>query len=251
MFAKLFGRSGPHYVSPGLVDFNAAGLPEYNGCYAVVLDSIFSEPELSAFLAEAEASSPWEVAQVNMGPNSAYTDPTYRNGQRIIYDSFDLSAKIFEKVRPLLKDIEEFEESTYLKGGVKAVQKWRMVRLNERLRFLRYPRGGFFRRHCDGAYFDDKTRQRTFYTLQFYLPSDASGSKQSFVPAQGGTTRFLSRSSKNYADVEAIPGRVLVFQHADLLHTGEEVTGGVKCTVRSDILYERVGEPVPVLKASS
>jgi hypothetical protein len=115
-----------------------------------------------------------------------------------------------------------------------------------------------------------ETKQRTFYTLQFYLPSDTSGSKESFVPAQGGTTRFSTRySSKNYADVEAIPGRVLVFQHADLYHTGEEVgrrfglhrnlqlrslmfseqvTGGIKCTVRSDILYERVGEPIAVEK---
>ncbi|KAJ7727768.1 hypothetical protein B0H16DRAFT_1697651 [Mycena metata] len=250
MFAKLFGRSGPHYIPAGPVDFSAVGLHEYNGCYAVVLDSLFSESELSACLAEAEASAPWEVAQVNAGPNSAYTLPSYRNGQRIIYDSFELSEKIFEKVRPHLKDIEEIEQTTYLNGNTKAIQKWRMVRLNERLRFLRYPNGGFFRRHCDGAYFDNKTGQRTFYTLQFYLPSDASGSKESFIPAKGGTTRFLDTSAKNYADVEAIPGRVLVFQHADLLHTGEEVTGGVKCTVRSDILYERVGEPVPVKTSS-
>ncbi|KAJ7487874.1 hypothetical protein FB451DRAFT_1000042, partial [Mycena latifolia] len=116
--------------------------------------------------------------------------------------------------------------------------KWRMVRLNERLRFLRYPKGGFFRQHIDGHYLDQETKQRTCYTLQFYLSSDASGSKESFVPAQGGSTRFLSRTSKEYADVESVPGRVLVFQHAELLHTGEEVTGSVKCTVRSDILYE-------------
>ncbi|KAJ7135867.1 hypothetical protein C8R44DRAFT_769189 [Mycena epipterygia] len=258
MLSKLFGRlipaqaTGPHFVAPGRIDFDAAGLHEYNGCYAVVLDSLFTEAELSSFLAEAEASSPWEVAQVNAGP-VAYTNTSYRNGERIIYDSFELSAKIFEKVRPHLKDIEEFEQSTYINGvnGVeKATQKWRMVRLNERLRFLRYPKGGYFRQHVDGHYQDEKTKQRTFYTLQFYLPSDASGSKETFAPAEGGTTRFLTRVAPKiaYADVESVPGRVLVFQHAELLHTGEEVTSGVKCTVRSDILYERVGGPVPVEK---
>ncbi|KAJ7152663.1 hypothetical protein C8R43DRAFT_1003214 [Mycena crocata] len=250
MFSKIFGRTASakraQPVPPGRVDFDAAGLNEYNGCYAVVLDSLFSEEELSSFLAEAEASSPWEVAQVNAGAH-AYTDTSYRNGERIIYDSFGLSEKIFEKVRPHLKDIEEIEQPTYINGSEKAVQKWRMVRLNERLRFLRYPKGGFFRAHVDGQYRCEKTKQRTFYTLQFYLPSDASGSKHSFLPAQGGTTRFIGRISKpGYADVEAIPGRVLVFQHTELLHTGEEVTGGVKCTVRSDILYERVGEPILV-----
>ncbi|KAF8189792.1 hypothetical protein K438DRAFT_1832104 [Mycena galopus ATCC 62051] len=257
MLGKLFNRAStksdsseaqlePHYVSSGHIDFKKAGLDEYMGCYAVVLDSLFSETELSGFLAEAEASGPWEVAQVNAG-EYAYTDTSYRNGERIIFDSFELSEKIFEKLRPHLESIEEIEQPTYINGVGKAVQKWRMVRLNERLRFLRYPKGGFFRGHCDGTYIERETQQRTFYTLQFYLPSDASGSKESFVPAQGGSTRFLRRGSpKHHADVEAIPGRVLVFQHADLYHTGEEVTGGVKCTVRSDILYERVGEPVPV-----
>ncbi|KAJ7603563.1 hypothetical protein FB45DRAFT_729884, partial [Roridomyces roridus] len=120
--------------------------------------------------------------------------------------------------------------------------QWRMVRLNEWLRFLRYPRGGFLRQHCDGPYINRETKQRTFFTLQFYLPSDASGSNESFLHPEGGSTRFLSKYTKriDYADVKAIPGRALIFQHAHLLHTGEEVTGGVKVTVRSDILYERV-----------
>jgi hypothetical protein len=93
------------------------------------------------------------VAQVNAGAH-AYTNTSYRNGERIIYDSFDLSEKIFAKVRPHLKDIEEIEQPTYINGVDKAVQKWRMVRLNERLRFLRYPEGGFFRQHIDGHYID-------------------------------------------------------------------------------------------------
>ncbi|KAJ6608292.1 hypothetical protein B0H10DRAFT_2068323 [Mycena sp. CBHHK59/15] len=244
MLAKLMGR-GPRYVAPGRVDFAAAGLPEYNGCYAIILDSLFSKSELSNCLAQAEAFSPWEVAQVNAGAH-AYTDPSYRNGQRIIYDSFELSEEIFKKVRPHLSDIEEIEETVYV-SGQKAVQKWRVVRLNERLRFLRYPEGGFFRQHIDGCYINEETEQRTFYTLQFYLPSDSSGSPESFRPAEGGTTRFLGRKGA-YADVQATPGRILVFQHSKLLHTGEEVTGGVKCTVRSDILYEKVGEPVLVKK---
>ncbi|KAJ7243176.1 hypothetical protein B0H12DRAFT_1131235 [Mycena haematopus] len=244
MLAKLIGN-GPRYVPPGRIDFVAAGMPEYKGCYAVVLDSLFSNPEVSAALAQAEAFSPWEVAQVNAGPH-AYTNTSYRNGQRIIYDSFELSEEIFKQVRPHLSDIEEIDVVTYVNGH-KAMQKWRMVRLNERLRFLRYPEGGFFRKHTDGCYENEENGQRTFYTLQFYLPSDSSGSHESFIPAKGGTTRFLGRKGA-YADVQAKPGRVLVFQHASLVHTGEEVTDGVKCAVRSDILYEKVGNPVLVKK---
>ncbi|KAJ7509433.1 hypothetical protein B0H11DRAFT_1959641 [Mycena galericulata] len=236
----------PNYVPTGRVDFAAAGLPEYSGCYAVVLDSLFSKPELSAVLADAEVFSPWEIAQVN-ARTYAFTNTSYRNGQRIIYDSFELSAQIFDKVRPHLSDIEEIEQITHI-DGQKVMQKWRMVRLNERLRFLRYPVGGFFKKHVDGHYEDEETGQRTFYTLQFYLPSDSTGSHESFLPAKGGTTRFLGRKGNAYADVQANPGRVLVFQHATLMHTGEEVTEGVKCAVRSDILYEKFGKPIPVKK---
>ncbi|KAJ6608269.1 hypothetical protein B0H10DRAFT_1921141 [Mycena sp. CBHHK59/15] len=250
MKSKLSGpepTNEPRYVPPGLIDFTAAGLPEYDGCYATILDSLFSKPEISAFLGQAEQHFPWEVAQVNAG-TYAFTDTSYRNGQRIIYDSFELSDQLFEKVQPHLSAIEEIEQATYIPGIGKGIQKWRMVRLNERLRFLRYPKGGFFRAHVDGYYKNVENGQKTFYTLQFYLPSDSSGSPESFLPPQGGTTRFLSHTEPEggYADVEAIPGRVLVFQHAELLHTGEEVTGGVKCAVRSDILYEKVGKPVPV-----
>ncbi|KAJ7857339.1 hypothetical protein B0H14DRAFT_2751727 [Mycena olivaceomarginata] len=94
-----------------------------------------------------------------------------------------------------------------------------MVRLNERLRFLRYPKGGFFRGHCDGIYVD-----RCF---------------GSFVRAQGGSTRFLQLGTK-YADVEAVPGRVLVFQHADLFHTGEEVIDGFRSLTASSALCARI-----------
>ncbi|KAJ7466697.1 hypothetical protein B0H11DRAFT_2047361 [Mycena galericulata] len=235
----------PRYVPSGPIDFNAAGLPEYSGYYAIVLDSLFSEAELSATLKEVEHFSPWQIAQVNASSTEAYTLPDYRNGQRIIYDSFELSAELFEKIRPQLSGIEEIEEEAYIPGVGPGVQKWRMVRLNERLRFLRYPPGGFFRAHVDGCYENEQNGQQTFYTVQLYLPSDSTGSSESFVPPQGGSTRFLGDDGA-YADVEAIPGRVLIFQHDYLLHTGEEVTKGVKCAVRSDILYEKVGRPRPV-----
>ncbi|KAJ7474060.1 hypothetical protein FB451DRAFT_1247739 [Mycena latifolia] len=233
-------------VPSGPIDFPAAGLPEYGGCYAIVLDSLFHKPELASVLARAEAFSPWQVAQINAGPDVVYTLPSYRNGQRIIYDSFELSQQLFAKIRPHLVAIEEIDEPTYVRGRGLVTQKWRMVRMNERLRFLRYPKGGFFRAHVDGEYKDEKTGQRTFYTLLLYLPSDSSGSPGSFMSAGGGSTRFWGDDENNYADVEAVPGRALVFQHAELLHTGEEVTEGVKCAMRSDILYERVGDPVPV-----
>ncbi|KAJ7882413.1 hypothetical protein B0H14DRAFT_3433524 [Mycena olivaceomarginata] len=223
---KLSERQVSRPVPAGLIDFEAAGLPEYVHCYAIVIDSLFPDPELTSILSEAERQ-PWK---------------------RIIHDLFELSSQIFDKIRPHLSAIEEIEEpvSVYLRHSgrhIQAVQKWRMVRMNERLRFLRYPKGGFFRAHVDGCYENEENGQRTFYMVQLYLPSDTSGSDESFKPAGGGSTRFWGEEVDHYADVEALPGRVLIFQHDDLLHTGQ---AGVKCAMRSDILYEKVGGPVPV-----
>lgn len=148
-------RHKPRAVPTGLIDFEAAGLSEYAHCYAIVIDSLFPNAELTSILSEAERQ-PWQVAQINSG-TIAFTNTSYRNGQRIIHDSFELSAQIFDKIRPHLSVIEEIEEpvSLYLRHSgrhIQAVQKWRMVRMNERLRFLRYPKGGFFRAHVDGCY---------------------------------------------------------------------------------------------------
>jgi hypothetical protein len=44
-------------------------------------------------------------------------------------------------------------------------------------------------------------------------------------------------------DVDPKAGRVLIFQHRNLYHSGDDVLAGVKYTMRTDIMYELV--PVP------
>lgn len=39
-------------------------------------------------------------------------------------------------------------------------------------------------------------------------------------------------------DVDPLAGRVLIFQHRRLLHSGDEVESGIKYTVRSDLMYQ-------------
>ena len=60
-------------------------------------------------------------------------------------------------------------------------------------------------------------------------------------PLLGGATRFFSvRALDKFVDVNPQPGACLVFQHRGLLHSGEEVESGVKYTLRSDVMYEKV-----------
>lgn len=56
----------------------------------------------------------------------------------------------------------------------------------------------------------------------------------------GGATPFLSVDDQRRVDVEPKAGRVLIFEQRGLRHSGDEVKAGVKYTMRTDIIYERV-----------
>jgi hypothetical protein len=58
------------------------------------------------------------------------------------------------------------------------------------------------------------------------------------VTLQGGATPFHSMDMKRRLDVDPKVGRVLLFQHKGLLHSGDYVTAGVKYTMRTDLMYE-------------
>ncbi len=55
---------------------------------------------------------------------------------------------------------------------------------------------------------------------------------------KGGATTFHSSDMTRRLDVDPKMGRVLLFQHKGLLHSGDYVTGGIKYTMRTDIMYE-------------
>ena len=54
----------------------------------------------------------------------------------------------------------------------------------------------------------------------------------------GGATTFHSNDKRYRLDVHPKAGRVLIFQQKGLLHSGEEVSAGVKYTMRSDLMYQ-------------
>ncbi|KAK4150964.1 hypothetical protein C8A00DRAFT_17564, partial [Chaetomidium leptoderma] len=93
--------------------------------------------------------------------------------------------------------------------------------------------------HCDAPFAD--TREpgriiRTMFTIHLYL----NDSKAEVADAElvGGATSFFSNDEKRKIDVNPKAGRVLIFQHRRLLHSGDDVLAGIKYTMRSDIMYE-------------
>ena len=120
-------------------------------------------------------------------------------------------------------------------GPAKRDEVWRLTRPNERMRFLKYEGGEYFRPHCDGSYETPDRKERTYFTLHLYL-NDADDNRAAL---EGGATTFHSLSGDEAKDFDVLPktGRILLFQHRDLLHSGADVLKGVKYTMRTDLLY--------------
>ena len=78
----------------------------------------------------------------------------------------------------------------------------------------------------------------SFFTLHLYLnESDPDGPSGELL---GGSTTFHSNNLQREFNVWPKIGRVLLFQHRGLLHSGEEVHAGIKMTLRTDLMYEKV-----------
>lgn len=239
------------------IDFSQTSLPEYSACYAAVLDNVLSPSECAQLLELAEASvdeadyggdgtDPWQPARVNVGGGFEVLMPDYRLSDRIIWDSQDIVDRLWARmatVPDLLGRLRAFSEHDLGGGGLKRNDKpgmdWKFGRLNKRLRFLRYGNGHFFRPHCDGQYGEqgpDGEVLRTWFTVHLYL--NDSKAEVDTADLEGGATSFLSSDEKRRLDVDPKAGRVLVFQHRRLYHSGDDVVAGTKFTVRTDILYE-------------
>ena len=79
--------------------------------------------------------------------------------------------------------------------------------------------------------------ERSYFTLHLYLnESDPDGP---YGEMEGGATSFHSEDmSREYKVLPKI-GRVLIFQHRHIFHSGEELNKGTKLTLRTDIMYSK------------
>ncbi|KAM0555169.1 hypothetical protein ACHAPJ_006523 [Fusarium lateritium] len=229
------------------IDFANSPLPQYDGHTAIILDNVLSPEECRELLSLAEASVPradenvsaWRPAMVSAGPGLEAPAPGYRESDRIIWNQQTLVDRLWERCAQVegLRDLlAVVPPQPYMKGG-----KWVFSRFNERMRFLKYSPGQYFKPHCDGAYYYTEGPGKefeTFYTVHLYLNDSVENDPESEL--QGGATSFLDRKGEKRVDVNPKAGSVLIFQHKGLFHEGATVHKGIKYTMRTDILYEWV-----------
>ncbi|PGH23545.1 hypothetical protein AJ80_02325 [Polytolypa hystricis UAMH7299] len=262
------------------INFAASPLPEYSGLYALILDNVLSPDECTTLLRMAEMSAGahrsdtsvenngWIPAKVNMGGNYELLATDYRNSDRIIWDSEEIVKRLWarvmqgEGVRECLETLAGEEYACILGNRARdRGEKWVVTEqgINERMRFLKYGAGQYFRRHCDARYVTPDGSQSSHFTIHLYLndsaqalgiPEPTTTSPNTTDPSadanlndpqqlidtdekpasliRGGATTFHSRDGRRRLDVDPKTGRVLIFQHTRLVHSGDEVRAGIK-----------------------
>ncbi|KAH8150594.1 uncharacterized protein LAJ45_05290 [Morchella importuna] len=219
-----------------LLDFTTTPLSKHYGHpnhYALIIDDLLTPTECAALTTLAESHpTVWQPAAIKKGAERQEVETDVRDCSRILLDDASTAEMLYQRIHPFLAPMWELGGGV-VAGTLRRGRRWRMKGVNERLRFLRYGEGQFFQAHCDAAYVRAGGKEKSFLTVHVYLNSEGEGGE-----CRGGATRFWGMNMKEFVDVEARVGRVLVFQQRGLLHAGEVVEGGVKRTLRSDVMYE-------------
>ncbi|CAB4423478.1 unnamed protein product [Rhizophagus irregularis] len=185
---------------------------------AFIIDNVLTLEECNTLinLSENDPNIKYEEALLNIGGGKQISATDVRNSSRYIRDDFILSSEIFNRISHVLPQTWQWRKKSFP-----------ISCLNERLRFLKYKKGEFFKSHQDGMYRRDDGSETSFVTLQLYLNEGY----------QGGETTFLNNSLNVRIPVVPKPGRVLIFEH-QLLHEGSKLIDGIKYVIRTDIMYK-------------
>ncbi|KAH8648565.1 hypothetical protein BX600DRAFT_502952 [Xylariales sp. PMI_506] len=208
----------------------------------------------------AAAAAGWPPAVITTYNGTQYLHYGTRRCGRIVYHSPNLAAALLARVAPYLPpQVRTLRNEPDITGPLAATrgETWRLARLRHDVRFLRYQPGDYFREHCDAQHVEGA--QRSYFTMHAYLSGgpggpvgsggvggrpEEEGEDEEEAGLEGGATRFLldpyGDPDGEFVDINPRLGSVLIFQQRDMFHEGCEVTKGVKYTLRTDIMYEKV-----------
>lgn len=150
---KLLTGPAPNTLRKEVIDFTKTAIPNYKNFYAVILDNVLTPNECADLLSAAEAhgNGQWERAMINVGGGRQAMYSDVRNCGRIIWDDKEVMDRIWKRCEPHMQEILRLENCHSICGFRGSNCTWKMTRLNERMRFLKYVGGEYFRTHA-GTY---------------------------------------------------------------------------------------------------
>lgn len=204
--------------------------PSRRDAYAVIIDGVFTEDECQSLI-ERTNSAGYVPALVG-GQQVRKEDQ--RNNYRCIIDDKHLADELFTRLR-------KYIPLQWLGNPVSQV--------NERMRFLKYHPGEYFKPHNDGIYWREDGSEASFVTIQVYLNNveEGNGGETTFTTEKMSYGRHAHKNKNAFTSpikklsVRPVTGRVLIFEH-HLPHEGSLLTKGVKYTLRTDVMYTTHGK---------
>lgn len=157
---------------------------------------------------------------------SSHYPTSYRNNERQIWDSENLSTQLFQKIKDYIPKEIDIEGISKQEHGT-----WYLDSLNSRIRICRYLPNQYFNKHLDGVHFASAIKQSKL-TFMIYL----NGSED-FL---GGRTLFFNSKQDEtiIGSYNAEKGDLIIFDH-NLWHSGERLIKGEKYILRSDLIYRK------------
>ncbi|KAF9889273.1 hypothetical protein FE257_007586 [Aspergillus nanangensis] len=153
-------------------------IPAYKDHFAAIIDNLLTPSECTQLLHLAEQSGPngdstnthpWDRALLNIGNGQQIQALDARNCGRIIWDSPALADRLLNRLQPFLHDCDVVvlanRPGVTGRGPSSRGEVFRLTRLNERLRFLKYTPGEYFRPHADGCYVTPDETERSLVTV--------------------------------------------------------------------------------------
>lgn len=174
------------------IDFETSTPPiaAFKNNFAAVIDSFMSPDECNELLRLAEEStthsSKWERAMINAGNGKQIMSVDTRKSGRTIWDSTEVAQRLLDRLMPYLRefDIEHVKKRPLVTGlgPARRGEVMRLSRLNERLRFLRYDGGDYFRPHWDGCYVTPDGKEKSLFTIHLYLNGEGEQDMEELMP---------------------------------------------------------------------
>lgn len=199
------------------------GITSSENRLALIVDNFLSKEECENLIKITEARG-YEEALVNIGNGAQRSMRDVRNSDRCMIDDERVASLFYQKCQKYIPD------TFGGRSGSSKSQCWIKTGINERLRFLRYQKGGYFKPHFDGSYIRPNGEEQSFVTFFLFLNEGCQGGSSTFVSMKSGGDNF---------PCEPVTGRLVIFEH-HIFHEGSLVKGGVKYALRSDFMYKRM-----------
>jgi hypothetical protein len=219
-------------------------IPAMKGCFAAIVDDLLTDAECKELLQIAEESTQtvlpdstisaprWERAMINAGGGRQTMSVDSRKSGRIIFDSSDIAGRLLDRLMPFMREcgIDVIKNRALVTGlgPAKRGEELRLSRLNERLRFLRYEGGDYFRPHWDGCYVTPDGKEKSLFTIHLYLNGDGEQDMEELTPhiERAEKSDWLSQNDGEVGSEEAEVGSEGYSSALETLNKSDTLLGG-------------------------